>query len=65
MSEEYNCNECGKEMSDEAASCPHCGKPCVNATNSSHIRRSVGFWFGLGVMILPFIFVWFLVAIVI
>lgn len=22
-----NCTECGKEISDQAAACPHCGKP--------------------------------------
>ena len=25
-----NCKECGKQISDKAASCPHCGAP-VNA----------------------------------
>lgn len=24
-----SCKECGKEISDEAASCPHCGAPTV------------------------------------
>lgn len=28
-----NCPECGKEISDKAASCPHCGNPINQPTN--------------------------------
>ena len=35
-----SCNECGKEISDKAASCPQCGIP--QAGNSSHGGSSMG-----------------------
>jgi hypothetical protein len=46
------CPECGKEISDKAASCPHCGIPNANAKkwyqeNSPQM---------VGLMILGFIF---------
>lgn len=37
------CNECGKEISDKAAACPHCGAPMatVTATPAAPLRREV------------------------
>ncbi|MFA6904369.1 MAG: zinc ribbon domain-containing protein [Gallionellaceae bacterium] len=29
-----NCNECGKEISDKATTCPHCGAPTVNVSQN-------------------------------
>ncbi|SBV94863.1 conserved hypothetical protein [uncultured Dysgonomonas sp.] len=31
-----NCSECGKEVSDKAASCPNCGNPIVDSLNSDN-----------------------------
>lgn len=33
-----SCSECGKEISDKATACPHCGAPNINAptTQPSH-----------------------------
>lgn len=32
------CVECGKQISDEAVACPHCGKKKANATKKqSHV----------------------------
>lgn len=28
-----NCPECGKEISNKATSCPHCGNPMIQNTN--------------------------------
>ncbi len=28
------CSECGKEISDKAESCPNCGNPVINASES-------------------------------
>ncbi|HCO6890821.1 TPA: zinc-ribbon domain-containing protein [Escherichia coli] len=53
-----NCNECGKEISDKASSCPQCGSP-VNASNVSNVR-TLGFGLFLAIIVLPIIFVWFL-----
>lgn len=44
------CPDCNNEMSDQASNCPKCGKPA---------KRSVGFLLGLGIFLLPIIFVWF------
>lgn len=30
------CNECGKEISDQATTCPHCGNPVSQTTNTSN-----------------------------
>lgn len=30
-----NCRECGKEISDLAVACPHCGAPVINQNNVS------------------------------
>jgi len=44
------CDECGKEISESAAVCPHCGH---------RNKRSVGFLLGLGIFLFPLIFAWF------
>jgi hypothetical protein len=49
------CTDCKKEMSDLAPACPHCGKPFAPPTD----KRRVGFWLGLGIVLIPIVFVWF------
>ena len=56
-----NCYECGKEISDKAPSCPHCGAPKLVAANKEvKIKKSLVFskylkpiGIGLGVIFLP------------
>lgn len=61
-----NCEECDRMASDQAAACPHCGAPNAKqpapaqAQFSAPISRSVGFWLGVGILLFPIIFVWFL-----
>ena len=38
-----NCPECGKEISDKAASCPNCGTPINETENKQSIFGIVGF----------------------
>lgn len=47
------CVDCGKEISDSAPSCPHCGRP--NQSNN----KSIGLALGVGIAAIPFIFAWF------
>jgi hypothetical protein len=63
-----DCGECGRMASDQAAACPHCGAPVAPSPVSLQstfadlavVQRSVGFWLGLGIFLLPMIFAWFL-----
>lgn len=67
-----NCVECGQMASDQAAACPHCGAPILplHITHSPRSQaaeqaggapeRQVGFALGLGIFLLPWLFVWFL-----
>ncbi|MEX7116350.1 hypothetical protein AB2C39_34325, partial [Pseudomonas aeruginosa] len=61
-----NCEECDRIASDQAAACPHCGAPIakqpapVQAQPRVQVVRSVGFWLGVGILLFPIIFVWFL-----
>ena len=63
-----DCGECGRMASDQAAACPHCGAPVAPSSVSPQLayadlavaQRSVGFWLGLGIFLLPMIFAWFL-----
>ena len=63
-----DCGECGRMASDQAAACPHCGVPVAPSSISPQLafadltvaQRSVGFWLGLGVVLLPLVFTWFL-----
>ncbi|WP_137819599.1 hypothetical protein [Pseudomonas sp. 2FG] len=63
-----DCGECGRMASDQAAACPHCGVPIVQIFASplpasrapAVAQRSVGFWLGLGIFLVPMIFAWFL-----
>ena len=63
-----DCGECGRMASDQAAACPHCGAPVAPSQISLQSAyadlavapRSVGFWLGLGIFLLPIIFAWFL-----
>ena len=32
------CTECGKEISDKAASCPHCGSPTLSAQSEPQAK---------------------------
>lgn len=48
-----NCPECGKEISDQAISCPHCGYPLQSDTTVVVIKkRTPGRGFGIAGMIL-------------
>lgn len=61
-----NCGECDRMASDQAAACPHCGAPFarqavpVQTAAGVPASRSVGFWLGLGIFLVPLVFVWFL-----
>lgn len=61
-----NCGECERMASDQAVACPHCGAPIgkqaapVRAAAVAPVSRSVGFWLGLGILLVPLVFVWFL-----
>ena len=63
-----DCRECGRMASDQAAACPHCGAPVapspvgpqLDFADLAAAQRSVGFWLGLGVVLLPVVFTWFL-----
>lgn len=61
-----NCEECDRMASDQAAACPHCGAPIVKestpvqAQPRAQVVRSVGFWLGVGILLFPIVFVWFL-----
>lgn len=61
-----NCSECDRMASDQAAACPHCGAPIakqaatVQAQPTHVVSRSVGFGLGVGIFLLPVVFVWFL-----
>ncbi|WIX01166.1 hypothetical protein QK899_11530 [Pseudomonas sp. AR5] len=60
------CYECDRMASDQAAACPHCGAPIaeqpapVQLQPRATVSRSVGFWLGVGILLFPMIFVWFL-----
>lgn len=51
------CNECGKEISDTARSCPHCGAKGLKATGVNELQRSVGFIILIAGIIGLFIFI--------
>ena len=61
-----NCSECDRMASDQAAACPHCGAPFAKQTATVQmqpaqaISRSVDFWLGVGILLFPVVFVWFL-----
>jgi len=63
-----DCGECGRMASDQAAACPHCGAPVAPTPVSPQsafadlavVQRSVSFWLGLGVVLLPLAFTWLL-----
>lgn len=37
-----NCNECGREISDKAVTCPHCGAPTSNANLNTKFCKHCG-----------------------
>lgn len=39
------CRECGKEVSGEALSCPHCG--CLQPKESAHTAFEIACWLGV------------------
>lgn len=51
-----NCQDCNKEISGSAPSCPNCGRPNILVVQK---KRSVSFLLGIGILILPMIFSWF------
>lgn len=58
------CNECSKQVSETAPSCPGCGA-VVNVKNhklatNGNQRRSVGLLLGIGIFVFPIVFSWFL-----
>lgn len=59
------CTECGGKISDEAPSCPHCGKSYSDTTQqpssveTGEAGRSVSLLLGIGVFLAPYIFSWF------
>jgi hypothetical protein len=59
------CTECGGKISDEAPSCPHCGKSYSDTTQqpssveAGEAEKSVSLLLGIGVFIAPYIFSWF------
>lgn len=61
-----HCAECDRMASDQAAACPHCGAPIAeqllseSSVSKSPISRSVGFGLGVGIFLVPLVFVWFL-----
>lgn len=64
-----DCRECGKQISDQALSCPNCGAPVAREIQGAYaVRpqaatvpvRNVGFLLGLGIFLVPLVFVWFL-----
>ena len=61
-----NCAECDRMASDQAAACPHCGAPIAeqllpaNKEGKQTASRSVGFALGMGIFLVPVVFVWFL-----
>ena len=61
-----NCIECDRMASDQAAACPHYGAPIaghvapVQVTPGVSVNRNVGFGLGLGILLVPLVFVWFL-----
>lgn len=52
-----HCRECGKDISDQASACPHCGAPRVAAAQPAAIapRRSTNPWMIIGWIVLALI----------
>jgi RNA polymerase subunit RPABC4/transcription elongation factor Spt4 len=48
-----NCNECKKQISDTATSCPHCGAPTPQKNT-----KKVSILLGTGIFLIPIIFSW-------
>ena len=56
------CVDCNKEISDQAPTCPSCGRPQYTASSLPVVqaqKRNVSFLLGLGIVVLPIIFAWF------
>jgi len=54
-----SCTECGKEVSDKAASCPSCGAPIsdasavsLNPQSHAKVTRTGAKWEGIGFILL-------------
>lgn len=41
-----SCSECGREISDKADKCPHCGNPIISKEFVTRIETEKGFWSG-------------------
>jgi hypothetical protein len=52
-----NCTECNSQISDEASSCPHCGKP--NKPLAKKKKTLKRFFLGFGILFCPYVFSWF------
>ena len=46
------CSECGKEISDKAASCPGCGAPVGKNTHPHKVTRTGAKWEGIGFLLI-------------
>lgn len=51
------CSECGKEISSDAKSCPHCGKP-LPRPKGKPFYKSVRFWIVVIIVIIIGVFVY-------
>jgi len=54
-----SCSECGKEVSDKAASCPNCGAPIagvssvsLNPQSHAKVTRTGAKWEGIGFILI-------------
>ncbi|MFJ4352746.1 zinc ribbon domain-containing protein [Pseudomonas sp. NPDC089428] len=60
------CNECSREISNTAHSCPGCGAPVTPSSRASsksqykELSRLVSLPLFLGIVVFPIVFVWFL-----
>lgn len=46
-----SCQECKKEISNQAMQCPHCGMPMQAKTIAAHDPKSPGEWLVLGLVL--------------
>jgi uncharacterized membrane protein YvbJ len=54
-----SCSECGKQVSDKAASCPNCGAPIsavspvsLNPQSHTYVTRTGAKWEGIGFVLI-------------
>lgn len=59
-----NCSECGKEVSDKAAACPHCGNPIATEKIEKRDYLERNFWRIFALIVVPIIIIWSVIGIV-